>query len=124
LADALIDDPSGNFWTEVKKIHNGRACSARTVDGSTDEPLIAQLFANKYRSLYTSVPFDTAAHQSILEELDVHMVDGGLNDYDHIFNVDDVTVGRLNQHKNDGTSIGLSIDHLIQARHNLAILYI
>ena len=60
---------------------------------------------------------------SILEELDVHMVDGGTSDFDHIFNAGDVTaaIGRLNKHKNDGTSSGLSTDHLIQAGRNLAI---
>jgi hypothetical protein len=43
--------------------------------------------------------------------------------YDHIFNASDVTaaIGRLNQNKNDGTSSGLSTDHLIQAGHDLAI---
>ena len=62
LADALIDDPNRNFWTEVKRIRNGNACSARTVDGFTDESSIAQLVANKYRGLYTSVPYDAAEY--------------------------------------------------------------
>ena len=51
------------------------------------------------------------------------MVDGWLSDYDHIFNANDVTVaiGRSNKHKNDGSSSGLSTDHLIQDGHDLAI---
>ena len=60
LADALIDDPNRNFWTEVKRIFNGKACSTLTVDDFVEESSIAQLFANKYRSLYSSVPFNAA----------------------------------------------------------------
>jgi hypothetical protein len=123
LADALIDDLSHNFWTEVKGIRNGKGCSARTVDDFTDESSIAHLIANKYRILYTSVPYAAAELQSILEELDVHMVDGGLSDTDHLCSASDVTaaIWQLNKHKNDGTSSGLSTDHLIQAGHDLAI---
>ena len=59
IANALIDDPSRSFWTEVKKI---RTYNKVWVDGCTDENSIAQLFANKYSrpNLFSSVPYDAA----------------------------------------------------------------
>jgi hypothetical protein len=74
LIDALIDGPSRHFWTEVKMIRNGKACNARTVDGFTDESSIAKLFANNYRCLYSSVPYNAAELQSNLDELDLHVL--------------------------------------------------
>jgi hypothetical protein len=69
------------------------------------------------------VPIDAAEPQSILEDLDARMVDGGSSGYDHISITGDCTaaIGRLNKHKNDGTSRDLSTDHLILAEHDLAI---
>jgi hypothetical protein len=51
IADALLNDPSRNFWTEVKKIRGNKAGVAKIVDGCTSDSSIAQLFADKYRGL-------------------------------------------------------------------------
>lgn len=123
IANALIDDPSRNFWTEVKKIRINKGCSTKIVDGCTDETSIAQLFALKYRSLYTSVPFDTADMQDILAELDAALFNGGgLNKPDQFFTSSDITLAikKLNLHKNDGNSNGLSTDHLLHAGPDLS----
>lgn len=123
IANALIDDPSRNFWTEVKKIRNNKACNSRIVDGCTDESSIAQLFALKYRELYSSVPYDDMEMQRILTELDVSIADEGLRRSDHIFTAHEVAtaIKKLNAHKNDGSSNGLSTDHLINASPDLSI---
>jgi hypothetical protein len=104
IATALIEDPSRNFWAEVKKIRRNQVCSSKIVYGCTDETSIAQLFVRKYRSLYSSVPFDTFEMQDILHELDARVSDVTLGKADHIINSQDVltTIGRLNVHKNDG----------------------
>jgi exonuclease III len=123
LANALINDPSRNFWSEVKRIRNNKMCTTNVVDGCTDKSTIAQLFANKYRSLYSSVSFNDAEMRDIRIGLEAHMLDGGLSKSDHIFTTADVITAfeRLNQHKNDGTSNGLSTDHFIHAGLDLAI---
>jgi exonuclease III len=107
IANALIVDPSRSFWTEVKKIRNNKACSTKIVDGCTDENSIAQLFANKYSNLFSSVPYDVADMQDLLAELDVRVgCDRGLSYPDHIFTAPDVAdaIKKLNAHKNDGSS--------------------
>ena len=59
-------------------------CSTSVVDGCTDESSIAQLFAHKYRSLYTCVSFDDAEMRDILVDLEDHMLDGGMSKCDHV----------------------------------------
>jgi len=122
IAEALIVDPTRSFWVEVKKIRNNKASGSKIVDGRTDETSIAQLFADKYRNLYSSVPFDAAEMQLLLTELDARVNDGGLSKADHIFTTDDILVAidRLNSHKNDGNSSGLSTDHFLNAGSDLS----
>jgi hypothetical protein len=123
LASALINDPTRNFWPEVKRVRSSEVCSTSVVDGCTDKSSIAQLFVHKYRSLYTCVSFDDAEMRDILVDLEDHVLDGGLTKSDHIITSHDVTtaIERLNQHKNDGNNSGLSTDHFIHARPDLAI---
>lgn len=121
IANALIDDPTRNFWAEVRKIRSTKACSSLIVDGCTDEASIAQLFALKYRSLYTSVPFDQDEMQTILNELDVKMQDGGLCQLECFSNHEVLAaIKKLKAHKNDGRCNGLSTDHLINAGPDLS----
>jgi hypothetical protein len=43
-------------------------CTSRIVDGETDSVSIAKLFANSYRDLYTSVPYDRDKRMLINDE--------------------------------------------------------
>ncbi len=98
-------------------------CNSNVVDGCCDESSIAQLFADKYRSLYSCVSFDDVEMQNILVELEDRLLDGGLSKCDNIFTAADVTtaIERLKPHKNEGTLSGLSTDHFIHAASDLAI---
>src|SRR5664279_3104568 len=58
FADALLENTDRNFWHEVKKIRNSKCCTSNIVDGYSDAGNISQLFFDKYRELYTSVPYD------------------------------------------------------------------
>lgn len=122
LASALISDPSRDFWSEIKRIRNNKMCSTSVVDNCTDGPSIAQLFAYKYRSLYTCVSFDDVEMRDILVDLEDHILDGGLSKSDHIITsaVVSTAIDRLNLHKNDGHNSGLSTDHVIHAGSDLA----
>jgi hypothetical protein len=121
IANALIADPSRNFWAEVKKLRSSKVSAPKIVDGCSDESSIAQLFALKYRSLYSSVPFDDNEMQSILMELDDQVSTGGLGKSDHIITSVDISnaIGRLHLHKNDG-GCGLSTDHFCHGGPDLA----
>ena len=70
MADALINDPSRSFWTEVKRIRNNNSGTSLVVDGCSDKAKISQVFLRKYRELYTSVPYDAAEMQDILIEVE------------------------------------------------------
>jgi hypothetical protein len=122
LANALIEDPSHNYWAEVKKFRSNQVCSLKVVDGCTDKISIAQLFTHKYRSLCSSVPFDTIEMQDILHERDFCVSDGGLSKADHIINSQDVlaAIGRIGVHKNDG-NCGIYTDHFLHAGPNLSV---
>jgi len=117
IANALVDDPSRNFWVEVKKIRANKSCNSRIVDGCTDEESIAQLFARNYRQLYSSVPYDDADMLDILADLDNQIsIENKLSKSDHIFNGEEVSdaIRKLKPHKNDG-SCDLTSDHFCHA---------
>jgi len=84
-----------------------------SVDGHTEATngLIAKLFADKYRDLHTSVPYDVIEMQHIQDEVNC-LLTNEPSLADCIFNFHDVqnAVSRLKTHKNDG-STGLTSNH-------------
>src|SRR5664279_1881477 len=60
LADSLLNNsrPTRDFWSEVKRSRSSKSGTSCIVDGQTEAISIAKLFADKYRDLYTSVPYD------------------------------------------------------------------
>src|SRR5664279_3682608 len=58
LADSLLNNSTRDFWSEVKRIRSSKSGTSCIVDGQTEAISIARLFADKYRDLYTSVPYD------------------------------------------------------------------
>jgi len=57
VADAVTRDPNRDFWAEGKTIRCSKAGSSVIFDGCRDESSISQLFARKYRDLFTSMPY-------------------------------------------------------------------
>ena len=115
VADGILSDGGRNFWSEIKRIRSNKASTSRIVDGQTDVSNIARLFADKYRELYTSLPFDKDEMQCIVDDVNNAAANDSLS-ADCIFNIHDVksAVARLKPHKSDGGS-GLSTDHFVQA---------
>ena len=56
LSNALLRDPSRDFWTEVKKIHKLKLSNQNRLDDKTGSVDIANAFADQYSMLYLSVP--------------------------------------------------------------------
>ena len=115
VADGILSDGGRNFWSEIKRIRSNKASTSRIVDGQTDVSNIARLFADKYRELYTSVPFNKDEMQCIVDDVNNAVINDSLS-ADCIFNIHDVksAVDRLKPHKSDGGS-GLSTDHFVKA---------
>ena len=57
VASALLNEGGRNFWSEIKRIRSNKESISRSVDGLSEAGSIANLFAVKYRELYTSVPY-------------------------------------------------------------------
>ena len=58
MAEALISNSSRDLWYEVKRMKGRSRKSACIIDGVNGDKDIADLFCDKYNTLYNSVPFD------------------------------------------------------------------
>ena len=87
---------------EIKHIRSHAAVVNRSVDGISDTGNIATLFANKYRDLYMSVPYDNVEMQCIRTDLNKDLNTD--NRKMELVSVVDVrsAVSRLKAHKSDG----------------------
>jgi len=69
IAEAFLTDPTRNLLEEVKRYGNKKTAYNKTVDGYTDENSIAQVFASKYKSFYSSVSNDAEELKHIITEI-------------------------------------------------------
>ena len=58
MTEALISNRSRDLWSEVKRMKGRSRKSACIIDGVNGDKDIADLFSDKYNTLYNSVPFD------------------------------------------------------------------
>ena len=58
MAEALISNRSRDLWSEVKRMKGRSRKSACIIDGVNGDKDIADIFSDKYNTLYNSVPFD------------------------------------------------------------------
>jgi len=117
----LVNDPNINFWSEIKKIRGNKSGCSRIVDGCTEEVGIAELFAAKYKNLYTSVAYDNDELNDIRAEIETD-ISQCASATDFIITTDDVrqALTRLKAHKNDG-NFCLSSDHFVNAGPDLSV---
>jgi hypothetical protein len=115
IADSILKNDTRDFWSEIKRIRSNKSGTSRIVDGQTDSDSIAKLFANSYRELYTSVPYDRDEMMSIKNEVEDMIVKNSEGN-ECSFDFYDVkrAVSCLKSHKNDG-STGLNSDHIKHA---------
>ena len=70
MAHALQENKSRDLWKEVKKMKRSSKGLPSTIDGSCDEGSIADVFAQKYRTMYNGVSYDDRGLAAIRETLD------------------------------------------------------
>jgi hypothetical protein len=66
IASAMIEGDDRNFLAEIKRIRGNKAGTSKIVDGLSDVNSIAQLFAEKYRNLYSSVSYNKSEMRSLI----------------------------------------------------------
>jgi len=65
FAKSIVENRNMDFWSEVRKIKYSTKGVSSSVDGMTDSSEIADMFADKYDELYSSVPYDSIAMDAI-----------------------------------------------------------
>ena len=125
MAESIKDNKTRDFFKEIKRMNSVKQVKAEMINKETDPKRIAEIFANKYVNLFSSVPFDEQIMNGCKEDINhaIHNLD-----YTHSsVSIDDVkeAVGRLKSDKRDGDA-GLMSNHLIYASecfyHSLARL--
>ena len=69
MADDILSNSSTDIWREVEKMKPKISMMSSTVDGNDDCESIANMFSDKYRMLYNSVPYDTEEMKRIESEV-------------------------------------------------------
>ena len=93
MAKAILVNNSRKFWTGVKKKCNGKNISTLNVDNSIGKEKICDLFCDKYKKLYKSVPYDKEEMKSLCNIIDTNVVSncvGGRCYNKHTVTIDDV----------------------------------
>ena len=91
------------------------------MDGLCNSSDIANMFADKYQELYTSVPYDVVEMEDIRNDLSTSLFYSGPHSA-WLIHAHDVScaINNLKSGKTDGAS-GLSSDHFIYACQELSI---
>lgn len=119
VAEALIADPSRDFWREIRKIRCAKTGYSRIVDGCADELGISRLFTAKYQDLFTSVPYDADDLRDLLSIVSSSLDNSATG---CLIGLRDVlsAISKLKPHKNDGNG-GVTSDHFIHAGPDLSV---
>ena len=81
LSNALLRDPSRDYWTEVKKIHKNKLPIQNMVDDKTGSVDIANAFADLYSMLYSSVPSEPTCLSELLMRINTSVRNVCQHDY-------------------------------------------
>ena len=113
MADAICENNTRDFFREIRKVKSKRA-SAPSIDGIVDTQEIAQHFAEKYKTLFNSVPSNSSRMNDIIEYVDENCQH--CSEDDKVIKQSAITQGLLDlkAHKGDG-NIGLISTHLLMS---------
>ena len=122
---AIKDNKQKNLWYEVNKLKGRKKSLPVMVDGVKGEDNIANIFADKYKHLYTSVSFDKAKILDIGKDLD-----GKINKFssenvqNSFFSIEEVkcALKQISYGKSDGQT-GLFSDHILHGTDELYDLF-
>ena len=117
MAKSVVRGNTREFWYEVKGIKECKYTVTASVDGEFDDGCIADLFANKYNTLYNSVPYDPSELRKMHDTVDAIILEKSEKSN---ITIDDVrtSIASLKPGNADGRS-GVLADHIMHGGHNL-----
>ena len=122
MAQSLLNSEGRSFWTEVRKMTGKGSSVPNMADGGIGNEDIADVFANKYESLYNSVSYDPCdlniLSNTLLERINNDCNDSAQFVIDHN-NVNEA-LRKIKRGKNDGFGI-LYTDHFINGPNKLVV---
>ena len=132
IARSLVSGNPKSFWEDVKKIKGNSSIIPNSVDNAKGANEISELFADKYKKLYNSVPSILEEQHELMSKLECDCHDKCTHNNDcydtHKINISHVSmaVKGIKSAKRDGTC-NMYTDHLINgSKHlhvHLALMY-
>ena len=111
MAEALIDNNTRDFWTELKKSKPKNSQKAATIDEKTKPQDIANAFQKSFSKLYNSVP-STQSESTDFELNNIHTYNNHMNTGKITPGLVSIALHHLKNAKSDG-NMGLMSDHLL-----------
>ena len=120
MAEAISNNNMRDLWSEISKIKGRNNIVASNIDGIMDSDSFADLFCDKYKSLYTSVPYNSADLDKIVHKVNSKLCMNNCQDYSVTIQEVSKAVSQLKRGKSGGEE-GLFSDHIINGPHKLLV---
>ena len=114
MAEAIYENKSRNFFEEVKRINTSKACKTASINNESDPHKIASIFAEKYATLFNSVPSDSQRLIDIDEILSKKLDEVNYSEATVTGDMVAKAAAKLKKGKSDGIE-GLISNHVIYA---------
>lgn len=103
MLDCMEGDRQRDFWSESYKVHKKAKVTATCINGENEPEKIAQVFAEKYKHLYNSVPSNEENIEKIRHDIN-EGIKANPNDNSHMITKDEVkkAAQKLKAKKPDG----------------------
>ena len=78
FAEALVRNDSRNYWDQIRKIKHSHSNLRSTIDSVSNNDGIAEVFANTYKDLYSSVQCSAEDLNALSDIIDKRLLDDKL----------------------------------------------
>ncbi len=113
MAEAISDNNQHHLWNEIDKVTHSTRLVFSTIDDAYSNEEIAEIFADKFKSLYQSIPTDFTEMGSIKHQIKNLIInEDSVNECNVCFRDIDTAIKKLNKGKGYG-NYGFYSDHII-----------
>ena len=127
MGEAVANNDDRCLWDEARKMSKYYDKLPTMMDGVTEKMEIANIFTNKYRTLYNSVGYNKHNMDLLRKEIDAQITDRcgsntNMQDHDHTITVKEIknAINMLKNNKKEEN--GLNTNHLIHGTDRLYII--